>query len=51
MSEMIYQLKDLKVSFPDMSKKPLLGAAPRIDVLKGLTFDIPKGEVLGIVGG
>jgi len=51
MSEMIYQLKDLKVSFPDMSKKPLLGAAPRVEVLKGLTFDIPKGEVLGIVGG
>lgn len=51
MSEMIYQLKDLKVSFPDMSKKPLLGAAPRVEILKGLTFDIPKGEVLGIVGG
>ncbi len=51
MSEMIYQLKDLKVSFPDLSRKPLLGAAPRVDVLKGLTFDIPKGEILGIVGG
>jgi peptide/nickel transport system ATP-binding protein len=51
MSETIYELKDLRVSFPDMSRKPLLGAAPRIDVLKGLTFDIPKGEVLGIVGG
>ncbi|TYC67113.1 ABC transporter ATP-binding protein [Stappia sp. BW2] len=51
MSEMIYELKDLRVSFPDMSRKPLLGAAPRIDVLKGLTFDIPRGEVLGIVGG
>ncbi|WP_428688024.1 ATP-binding cassette domain-containing protein, partial [Roseibium sp.] len=48
---MIYQLKDLKVSFPDLSRKPLLGAAPRVDVLKGLTFDIPKGEILGIVGG
>ena len=51
MSETIYELKDLRVSFPDMSRKPLLGAAPRIDVLKGLSFDIPKGEVLGIVGG
>ncbi|EAV46076.1 ABC transporter ATP-binding protein [Stappia aggregata IAM 12614] len=51
MSETIYELKDLRVSFPDMSRKPLLGAAPRIDVLKGLTFDIPRGEVLGIVGG
>jgi len=51
MTEMIYQLKGLEVSFPDMSRKPLLGAAPRLNVLKGLTFDIPKGEVLGIVGG
>ena len=51
MSDIIYELKDLHVSFPDMSRKPLLGAAPRIDVLKGLSFDIPKGEVLGIVGG
>ncbi|MEO9530311.1 ATP-binding cassette domain-containing protein [Roseibium sp.] len=51
MTDKIYQLNDLKVSFPDMSRKPLLGAAPRIEVLKGLTFDIPKGEVLGIVGG
>lgn len=51
MSDRIYELNDLKVSFPDMSRKPLLGAAPRVQVLKGLTFDIPKGEVLGIVGG
>ncbi|MHA7773576.1 ATP-binding cassette domain-containing protein [Roseibium sp. M-1] len=51
MRGMIYELKDLVVSFPDMSRKPLFGAAPRIDVLKGLTFDIPRGEVLGIVGG
>ncbi|MEM5585609.1 ATP-binding cassette domain-containing protein [Roseibium sp. AS2] len=51
MTDKIYQLNDLKVSFPDMSRKPLLGAAPRIEVLKGLTFNIPKGEVLGIVGG
>lgn len=48
---MIYQLQDLKVSFADLSRKPLLGAAPRTEVLKGLSFDIPKGEVLGIVGG
>lgn len=48
---MMYQIKDLRLSFPDMTAKPLLGAAPRIEVLKGLTFDVPKGAVLGIVGG
>ena len=48
---MMYQVRDLRLSFPDMTRKPLLGAAPRIEVLKGLTFDVPKGEVLGIVGG
>lgn len=51
MSDLIYQLKDLRVSFPDLSQKPLFGAAPRTAVLKGLTFDILKGDILGIVGG
>lgn len=48
---MMYQVKDLHLSLPDMTRKPLFGAAPRIDILKGLTFDVPKGAVLGIVGG
>ena len=47
----MYQIKDLRLSFADMAHKPLLGAAPRIEVLKGISFDLPKGEVLGIVGG
>lgn len=47
----MYKILDLHLSLPDMTRKPLLGAAPRIDILKGLTFDLPKGEVLGIVGG
>jgi peptide/nickel transport system ATP-binding protein len=34
-----------------MARKPLLGPAPRIEILKGLTFAIPRGAVLGIVGG
>lgn len=48
---MMYQIKDLHLSLPDMTRKPLLGSAPQIDILKGLTFDVPKGAVLGIVGG
>lgn len=51
MSDFIYQVRGLRLSFPDMAKKPLLGVAPEIEILKGLTFDISRGEVLGIVGG
>lgn len=51
MSEMIYRIRDLRLSFPDLAHKPLLGAAPRIEVLKGISFDIPRGDVVGIVGG
>jgi len=48
---MMYEIRDLRLSFADMAHKPLLGAAPRVDVLKGLSFDVPEGAVLGIVGG
>lgn len=48
---MMYQITDLHLSLPDMTRKPIIGAAPRIDILKGLSFDVPKGAVLGIVGG
>lgn len=47
----LYDVHDLRLSLPDMTRKPLLGKAPRIDILKGLTFQIAKGEILGIVGG
>jgi ABC-type oligopeptide transport system ATPase subunit len=48
---MMYRVENLHLSLPDMTRKPLLGPAPRIDILHGLTFDVPKGAVLGIVGG
>ena len=47
----LYDVQDLHLSLPDMTRKPLFGAAPRIEILKGLSFTIPKGQVLGIVGG
>jgi ABC-type glutathione transport system ATPase component len=50
-AEALYEIRDLSLSLPDMTRKPLLGRAPRIDILKELSFDIPRGAVLGIVGG
>ena len=47
----MYKVRDLRMSFPDMINKPFFGPAPRIEVLKGLSFDLPKGAILGIVGG
>ena len=47
----LYTIKDLSMSLPDMTRKPFLAAAPRIDILNGVSFSIAKGEVLGIVGG
>ncbi len=51
MDSPLFRVRDLALSLPDMTRKPLLGAAPRIEILKGLSFDIPRGQVLGIVGG
>ncbi len=47
----LYSIENLQLSLPDMTRKPLLGAAPRIDILKGLSFTLPRGEILGVVGG
>lgn len=47
----LYTVTDLRLSLADMTKKPLFGQAPRLEILKGLSFSIPKGEVMGIVGG
>ena len=51
MSDALFEIRDLRLSFPDLAHKPLFGAAPRIEVLKGLSFDIARGDVIGIVGG
>ena len=47
----LYAVENLMLSLPDLTRKPLLGAAPRIEILKGLSFTIAKGDVVGIVGG
>jgi peptide/nickel transport system ATP-binding protein len=51
MAEAIYTLHDLRLSLPDFARKPLIGQAPRIEILKGISLEIARGEVLGIVGG
>lgn len=51
MAESLFRVEELRVDVPDMTRKPLLGAAPRLEILKGISFDIPRGAVLGIVGG
>ena len=47
----LYEVTDLRLSLADMTRKPLFGAAPRLEILKGMSFTIPKGAVMGIVGG
>lgn len=47
----LIEVKNLSVSLPDMAHKPLFGAAPQIHILKNLSFNIERGQVLGIVGG
>ncbi|MAL01484.1 MAG: dipeptide/oligopeptide/nickel ABC transporter ATP-binding protein [Alcaligenaceae bacterium] len=50
MAEPLFSVKDLHLALPDMTRKPLFGPAPRIEILKGLSFDLPAGEITGIVG-
>ena len=51
MAEAIFSIEDLQIEVPDMARKPLFGPAPRREILKGLSFEIARGSVLGIVGG
>ncbi|MBC7203147.1 MAG: ATP-binding cassette domain-containing protein [Pusillimonas sp.] len=50
MAEPLFSVKGLHLALPDMTRKPLFGPAPRIEILKGLSFDLPAGEITGIVG-
>lgn len=47
----LIEVDNLRLSLPDLAGKPLIGPAPKLEILKGLSFAIPRGAVLGIVGG
>ena len=47
----LYTVRGLRLSLPDLNRKPVWGPAPRTEILKGLDFSIRRGEILGIVGG
>jgi ABC-type oligopeptide transport system ATPase subunit len=50
MSEPLLKVRGLEVALPDMARKPIIGRAPFVQILKGLDFDLPRRSVTGIVG-
>ena len=50
MAELLFSVRGLKVALPDMTRKKPFGSAPKVEILKGLDFDLPRNSVTGIVG-
>lgn len=50
MAETLFQVNNLHLALPDLSRKPLLRPAPRIEILKNISFELPQGAITGIVG-
>jgi len=50
MTEPLFRIENLRLSLADMTRKPLFGPAPRVEILKGVAFEIPAGSTIGIVG-
>lgn len=50
MADALFSARGLKVALPDMTRKPLLGPAPKVEILKGIDVDLPQNSVTGIVG-
>ena len=51
MGDSIFQICNLSFDVSDMSRKPIIGAAPKLQILKDITINIKRGDVVGIVGG
>lgn len=50
MAESLFKISNLCLALPDMSRKPFLRPAPRIEILKNISFELPQGAITGIVG-
>jgi ABC-type oligopeptide transport system ATPase subunit len=50
MAEALFKVENLHLTLPDLTRKPLFGAAPRISILRGLSFALPENAITGIVG-
>ncbi|HUH87096.1 MAG TPA: dipeptide/oligopeptide/nickel ABC transporter ATP-binding protein [Pusillimonas sp.] len=50
MPEPLFKVSNLNLALPDLSRKPLLRPAPRIEILKDISFELPHGAITGIVG-
>ena len=47
MADRFTQIADLRLSLPDMTRKPLLGPAPRMEILEGAELRHPEGRGAG----
>jgi peptide/nickel transport system ATP-binding protein len=47
---MIFEARQLRVSFPDRSRKRPFGRTPQIEVLRGIDLELRAGEAVGVVG-
>jgi len=50
MADLLFEVDNVCVALPDMSRKPLFGTAPRIQILQDISFQLPKGAIVGTVG-
>jgi peptide/nickel transport system ATP-binding protein len=49
-TDALIAVRGLRVAYPDHARRPLMGAAPRVDVLHGIDLELGRGRITGIVG-
>ena len=45
-----FDVDDLRVAFPDFTRKPLFSPPPMVEVLHGVSLRVQRGDSIGIVG-